>query len=328
MLHSATMSRRTTTPSPTPGAPSILVPPSPEPEAGRRARDLSRPREVRDLLSRHGVWLTKTMGQHLLVDRDALERIVAAAALTPEIDALEVGPGAGVLTAELVSRARRVVAVELDRRMVSVLGETVPADNLDVIQADALAVDPAALFGGHPYKLVANLPYGVATPLLRKLLQAPRGARPVEMVVMLQREVARRLAARPGDMSVLAVQAQLVADVELLFELGPEAFFPPPDVHSAVIRLRPLPRPRVAVVPNEKRFFQTVAAGFSQKRKQLHNALGSLGVGTERIAAALAETNIAPDRRAETLTLEEWSGLSGALWGETEAPTAEPTADS
>ena len=269
---------------------------------------------MRDLLARHGIWLTKALGQHLLVDRSVLERIVAAAALAPQSEVLEVGPGVGVLTVELSKLARRVVAVELDRRLVGVLRETVRAPNVEVIEADALAVDLGAVFGGRPYTVVANLPYGVATPLLRRLLYAPPGGRPDELVVMVQREVAQRLAARPGGMSVLAVQAQLVADVVVLFEVGPEAFFPPPDVASAVVRLRPLAGYRVPPLPNEQRFFQTVEAGFRHRRKQLHNALGDLGVGAERIQAALAAAGVASERRAETLTLEEWSRLAAALW--------------
>jgi 16S rRNA (adenine1518-N6/adenine1519-N6)-dimethyltransferase len=284
--------------------------------------DLTNPKQVGAVLSRHGIWLTKSMGQHLLVDRDALDRIVLAADLTPEDNVLEVGPGAGVLTDELVSRAGRVVAVELDPRMVGVLRETVPAPNLEVVQADALTADIGQLFGGAPYKLVANLPYGVATALLRSLLYAPADRKPALIVVMIQLEVARRLAAEPGDMSLLAVQAQLMADVELLFTLGPEAFFPPPEVRSAVIRVTPLPAPRVPTPPSEPRFFQTVAAGFSQKRKQLHNALGSLGVGIDRIQAALSEAGIESTRRAETLTLAEWSRLSSALWPPDRAETS------
>jgi 16S rRNA (adenine1518-N6/adenine1519-N6)-dimethyltransferase len=276
--------------------------------------DLSRPGDLKDTLHKHGIWLTKSLGQHLLVDKDALTQIVAAASLRPDDEILEVGPGAGTLTAELVERAGRVVAVELDRRMVAALQETVTHPALEIVQADALGIDPAELFGGRAYKLVANLPYGVATALIRKLLTMPAANRPRMMVVLIQREVARRLSARPGDMSVLAVQAQLVADVELLFELGPESFFPPPKVSSAVVRLTPLADFRVAPAPSERRFFQTVSAGFSQKRKQLHNSLGSLGVGSARIAAALALAGIVPTRRAETLSLEEWSRLSAALW--------------
>ncbi|MGI8423097.1 MAG: 16S rRNA (adenine(1518)-N(6)/adenine(1519)-N(6))-dimethyltransferase RsmA [Chloroflexota bacterium] len=276
--------------------------------------DLTNPKQTGAILSRHGIWLTKSMGQHLLVDRDALDRIVDAAELRPDDWVLEVGPGAGVLTAELVKHAGRVVAVELDPRMVGVLRETVPADNLEIVQADALTADIGKLLGGAKYKLVANLPYGVATALLRALLKARREQIPALMVVMIQLEVAKRLTAKPGGMSLLAVQAQLRADVELLFTLGRESFFPPPEVRSAVIRLRPLSEVRVPTAPNEERFFQTVAAGFSQKRKQLHNALSSLGVGVVRIHSALAAAQIEPTRRAETLTLEEWSRLSSALW--------------
>ena len=139
-------------------------------------------------------------------------------------------------------------------------------------------------------------------------------ARPELLVLMVQREVGRRLAAPPGDMGRLSVETQLVADVELLFEIGPQAFLPPPEVSSAVVRMRPLPAPRVPTLPSERRFFQTVEAGFRHRRKQLHNALGDLGVGTERIRGALEEAGIAAARRAETLTLEEWSRLTQALW--------------
>jgi len=277
---------------------------------------------VGGLLARHGVRLTREMGQHLLVDRDVLDRIVAAAGVSPETEVLEVGPGVGALTAALSRRARRVVAVELDRRLLAVLRETVPAPNVEVVSGDALAVDLPALFSGRPYRLVANLPYNVATALVRRLLYLPAGRRPEELVVMLQREVARRLAAPPGEMSRLSVEAQLVADVELLFEVGPRSFFPPPEVSSAVVRLRPLPAPRVPTLPTERRFFHTVEAGFRHRRKQLHNALGELGVGSERIGAALEAAGIAASRRAETLTLEEWSRLAAALWtpGESEEP--------
>jgi 16S rRNA (adenine1518-N6/adenine1519-N6)-dimethyltransferase len=277
--------------------------------------DLTRPKHVRDLLSRHGVWLAKAMGQHLLVDAGVLQQIVDAAGLDRGTQVLEVGPGAGVLTRELSRVAGRVVAVELDRRMIGVLRETVTAPNVEVVQANALEVDPARLFDGQPFILVANLPYNVATPLVRRLLYAPTESRPQEMVVMVQREVGRRLAASPGDMSFLAVETQLVADVEVLFDVPPEAFFPPPEVSSTVVRLRPLDGYRVPPLPTVQRFFQTVEAGFKQRRKQLHNALGALGVGVERIQQALAASGIDPQRRAETLSLAEWSHLSAALWG-------------
>lgn len=275
--------------------------------------DLTNPRHVQHLLSQKGLWLSKTRGQHLLVDQDVLNRIVTAARLTPDQSVLEVGPGAGVLTRALARVAAEVVAVEVDRRMVELLEETVTAPNVQVVQADALHVALGTLMGGKPYKVVANLPYGIATALIRTLLSAETG-RPDEMVVMVQREVAQRLAAKPGDMSLLAVEVQMLADVKLLFDVGRRSFFPEPDVESAVVRITPLLAPRVPFRPERQRFFQTVAAGFSQKRKQLHNSLGPLGVGTEHIQEALSETGIDPIRRAETLTLEEWSRLSEALW--------------
>jgi 16S rRNA (adenine1518-N6/adenine1519-N6)-dimethyltransferase len=283
-------------------------------DAPAKSIDLSEPRHVRDLLSRHGVWLTKAMGQHLLVDRDVLDRIVAAAQLDSQTNVLEVGPGAGVLTRELARVAGRVVSVEIDRRMIGVLRETVTAPNVEVVEADALQVDPALIFRGEPFKLVANLPYNVATPLIRRALYAAPEARPAEIVVMVQREVGLRLAAPPGKGSYLTVETQLAADVEVLFVVRPESFFPPPDVSSVVIRLVPLEEPRVPPLPTSERFFQTVEAGFRQKRKQLHNSLGSLGVGTERIGQALTAAGVDPQRRAETLTLDEWSRLSAALW--------------
>jgi 16S rRNA (adenine1518-N6/adenine1519-N6)-dimethyltransferase len=276
--------------------------------------DLTRPRDVRELLNRYGVRLSRELGQHLLVDRDVLQKIVEAADLTPQTEVLEVGPGVGALTAELSRAAGRVVAVELDRRLVDLLRETAPFPNVEVIQGDALQANLPSLFQGRPYSVVANLPYNVATPLIRRLIYAPPQARPDLLVLMVQREVGRRLAAPPGGMSRLSVETQLVADVELLFEIGPQAFLPPPEVSSAVIRMRPLPAPRVPTLPSERRFFQTVEAGFRHRRKQLHNALGDLGVGTERIGSALEETGIAASRRAETLTLEEWSRLAAALW--------------
>jgi 16S rRNA (adenine1518-N6/adenine1519-N6)-dimethyltransferase len=276
--------------------------------------DLTDARQVRTLLSRYGVRLTRDLGQHLLVDRDVLDRIIGEAALGRDSLVLEVGPGVGALTEALSRNAGRVVAVELDDRLLDLLHETVRAPNVEIVHGDALAVDPATYFGADPYDVVANLPYGIATPLIRRLLNAPPAQQPQAMVVMVQREVARRLAAPAGDMSRLSVETQLVADVSLRFEIGPEAFFPPPVVSSAVVRLRPLRGYRVPPLPNLHRFLQTVEAGFRHRRKQLHNALGDLGVGTERIAAALAETRIDGRRRAETLALEEWSLLSDALW--------------
>ena len=173
-----------------------------------------------------------------------------------------------------------MVAVELDRRLVDLLRETVPSPTVEVIQGDALQANLPSLFQGRPYRVVANLPYNVATPLIRRLLYAPPAARPELLVLMVQREVGRRLAAPPGDMGRLSVETQLVADVELLFEIGPQAFLPPPEVSSAVVRMRPLPAPRVPTLPTEAgRFFQTVEAGFRHRASSSTTPWGTWGWG-------------------------------------------------
>jgi 16S rRNA (adenine1518-N6/adenine1519-N6)-dimethyltransferase len=277
--------------------------------------DLTNAVAVGRLLSYHGIWLTKSLGQHLLVDRVILDRIVASADLHAEMEVLEIGPGVGVLTAELVKHVRRVVAVEIDPKMARILRTTVPDRALEVVESDAMMVDTADLFGGRPYAVVANLPYNVATAIIRRLLALPAPVRPVRMVVMIQREVANRMAALPGDLTALGVEIQVAASTKVLFEVPPTAFFPAPEVTSAVLCLRPYDEPVVPLVPTARRFGQLVRAGFAHRRKQLHNALGTLGVGTARIDAALEAAGIARLRRAETLTLAEWSALSLAIWG-------------
>jgi 16S rRNA (adenine1518-N6/adenine1519-N6)-dimethyltransferase len=294
-------------PSPS-GAPVFNRQPPPVPS------DLTNAAAVGRLLSYHGIWLTKSLGQHLLVDRAILERIVGSADLHPDMEVLEIGPGVGVLTAELVKHVRRVVAVEVDPRMARALRTTVPDPILEVVEADAMSVDTSELFGGRPYALVANLPYNVATAIIRRLLALPKPTRPVHMVVMIQREVANRMAALPGDLTALGVEIQIAAAAEVLFEVPPTAFFPAPEVTSAVLRLRPYDEPVVPLLPTPHRFGQLVRAGFAHRRKQLHNALGTLGIGAPRIEAALEAAGITRSRRAETLNLAEWSALSLAIW--------------
>ena len=275
--------------------------------------DLSDPDTIGALLSQYGIWLDREQSQHLLAERGILDRIVAAAALRPTDRVLEVGAGIGTLTRELAARAGEVIAVEIDERLVEVLAATCPAGNLRVIHQDILTLDIERYFGAQPYRLVANLPYSVATPAILQLLAARYP--PEDMLVMVQREVGERLAARPGQMSLLSVKAQLVAAVELVAHVPPAAFFPPPKVAGAVVHLVPRRTPPAPLRPTAARFWQTVEAGFANRRKQLHNSLGSLGVGVERIHAALASAGIDPAQRAQTLTLDDWNRLSAALWG-------------
>jgi len=277
--------------------------------------DLADPRELRALLARHGIRAARTIGQHFLVDRAALETIVAAAEIDPGDDVLEIGPGPGVLTVELASRARSVTAVELDERMLAVLRETVGGRaNVRVVRADALAVDLFSIGARPPSRVVANLPYQITSPLLIRLLADPR--RPQLMIVLVQAEVARRIVAGPKDRrerGFLSVLCQSFAEVRIVRHVPARAFRPPPRVDSAIVALRTRAEP--AFWPLEQhRFLDLVSDAFRHRRKQLRSALGhEAGLDRDRAGAALAAAGIAPSRRPEELELDEWVALARAL---------------
>ena len=270
---------------------------------------------ARKLLNQWDLRPNKQLGQNFLIDRAILEKIVAAAELTPDDLVLEIGAGTGTLTGWLARQAGRVIAVEMDQRLMPVL-QSVLADfeNVTLIQGDILTLDPADLLGGasNPYKVVANLPYYITSAVLRHLLEAT--LKPQRMIITVQREVAERIVARPGQMSLLAVSVQFYVHPELLFCIPPDSFYPVPKVESAVVRLEPRAAPLAP--ENEKAaFFRVVRAGFAQRRKQLHNAL-SAGLGQSprhEMAARLREAGIDPQRRAQTLTLEEWIKITRVL---------------
>jgi 16S rRNA (adenine1518-N6/adenine1519-N6)-dimethyltransferase len=273
------------------------------------------PLDVRSLLRRHNLHPKKGLGQNFLVDERALARVADAASLTPEDMVLEIGPGLGSLTRHLAEAAQRVVAVEIDRDLLAPLHETLrPYDNVEVIQADILGVDlvrqvapPAG------YKVVANIPYYITSALLRYLLEA--SARPARIVLTVQQEVAERMVAQPGDMSLLAVSVQFYSQPRIVARLPAGAFYPRPEVDSAVVRLDVHPSPAV-VVDDVDHFFRVVKAGFSQKRKQLRNALGGgLRLTNPQVDALLAQAGIDPQRRAETLSLPEWAAVARAAEG-------------
>ncbi len=253
------------------------------------------------------------------MDETHLARIAAAADLMPADTVLEVGPGLGVLTRHLAQQAGRVVAVELDDRLIPILRERfVDQPNVHFVHADILTVDVATLLredDGRPttgYKVVANLPYYITSAVLRHLLEAPQP--PVLAVVMVQREVAQRIVAAPGDMSLLAVGIQFYAVPKIVNKVPAGAFHPRPKVDSAVLRLDVRPQPAVADV-DPMRFFDVARAGFGQKRKQLLNSLSSgLAQPKEHTRAALEAAGIDPQRRAETLSLDEWGTLTKALF--------------
>lgn len=269
------------------------------------------PLNVAALLRSHGLSPNKRLGQNFLVDESALARIVEAADVPPESSVLEVGPGLGSLTRHLARAARRVVAVELDVSLIPLL-ETVLRDapNVEIVQGDILRIDPAALMGEEGYLVVANIPYYITSNLIRHLLES--GRKPNRMVLTVQREVAERITARPGDMSLLALSVQVYGRPRVVTRIPAGAFYPAPEVDSAAVRIDLYPQP---VIPDEQldAFFRLIKAGFSQKRKTLRNALSAgLAIKGEQAARLLESAGIDPRRRAETLALEEWQTLTQA----------------
>ncbi len=284
---------------------------------------------VRKLLREREIRPDKGLGQNFLTDATILERIAHAAELGSSDVVLEIGAGTGALTTFLARAAGHVVALEFDRRLKPILEDELSSfDNVSVVQGDILALEPADLIGEVSerseaslanYKVVANLPYYITSAILRHVLEAQR--RPDVMVVTVQREVAQRIVANPGDMSVLSVSVQFYGDPELLFSIRPGSFYPSPDVESAVVKIDVHATPPLHPDKIDD-FFQVVRAGFSQRRKQLHNSL-SAGLG-ERIskheaAARLDGAGVDPRRRAQSLTVEEWIRVTQAF---TDVPDA------
>ncbi|MFQ5595816.1 MAG: 16S rRNA (adenine(1518)-N(6)/adenine(1519)-N(6))-dimethyltransferase RsmA [Anaerolineae bacterium] len=255
----------------------------------------------------------KGLGQHFLIDETVLDKIIAAAEVGPADTVLEIGPGLGVLTRVLAEHAGHVIAVELDEQMVGILrAQLAGCENLEIVQGDILEIDPGELIAG-PYIVVANLPYYITSAVLRHLLETRH--KPRLLVLMMQLEVAQRILAKPGDMSILAVSVQFYGQPKMATRVPAGAFWPPPEVDSAVLRIDVYQEPPVAVEDVDW-FFKVVRAGFGQKRKQLKNALaGGLHPGKDEVLAALEEAGIDPRRRAETLSIKEWAALARALGG-------------
>jgi 16S rRNA (adenine1518-N6/adenine1519-N6)-dimethyltransferase len=275
-----------------------------------RSINLANADEVRALLRRHGLLrANKALGQHLLVSRSALRAVVEAADLTPDDAVLEVGAGHGALTVELARSARRVVAVELDHAILPVLRETTaPFSNVEIVERNLLDVQPEDLFGADSYKLVANLPYYITAATLRHFLEARNPPR--LLVVMVQREVAERMTARAGQMSLLSLSVQLYGAPRIVAQVPASAFYPPPKVESAIVRIELHTTPPLD--PEARGWLFTLAhAGFAEKRKQIHNSLARhLDADPERIQGWLNTAEIDPTRRAQTLSLDDWLRLT------------------
>ncbi|MCM3635897.1 MULTISPECIES: 16S rRNA (adenine(1518)-N(6)/adenine(1519)-N(6))-dimethyltransferase RsmA [Paenibacillus] len=282
--------------------------------------EVSTPKRTKEIIQRHGFSFKKSLGQNFLIDGNILNRIVGAAELTKEKGALEIGPGIGALTQRLAEEAGKVTAVEIDQRLIPILTEILEDEShVSVIHADVLNVNLRELFAEQfddvsKVSVVANLPYYVTTPILMKLLEEKL---PLEhIVVMIQKEVAQRMAAKPGgkEYGSLSVAVQYYCTTEIVCIVPHTVFIPQPNVDSAVIKLTLRDRPAVEV-DDEAFFFRVVQSAFAQRRKTLMNNLLALTGKDKRaeLSELLESINIDASRRGETLSLEEYAALSGAL---------------
>ncbi len=267
------------------------------------------PLDIPSLLRQFGLRPDKRLGQNFLTDPAALNRVVENAGIEPSDEVLEIGPGLGSLTRLVAEKARRVVAVELDSDLLPPL-RSVLSDfsNVEIVAGDILDLDPSRLMSGTGYLVVANIPYYITSALIRHLLEARFPPR--RLVLTVQKEVARRICARPGDLSLLALSVQVYGDPQIVASIPAGAFYPSPKVDSAVVRVDLYPEP---VIPRDRlsAFFRLAKAGFSQKRKMLRNALSAgLAWPTSKPEQLLLSAGIDPKRRAETLSLPEWRALA------------------
>ncbi len=274
--------------------------------------------DIRALLRELELRPRKRLGQNFLTDHRVLKQILATAEISSEDNVLEIGAGLGILTEALAERARRVVAVEVDEELVAILRarlESLP--NVEVVLGDILALDIANLMRegstavATPYKVVANIPYYITSAVLRHILEA--SARPRLMVLMVQKEVAQRIVAAPGQMSLLAVSVQFYGLPRLVARVPASAFYPAPKVDSAIVRIDP--QQQLPIEDGEiAAFFEIVRAGFAQRRKQLRNALvRGLSLPREDVSRAMGRAGIEERRRAQSLSLADWVALYRAL---------------
>lgn len=283
-------------------------------------KKLYSPAVIREVMARHNVSFHKSLGQNFLIDGNTVRAIADAANLGPDDVVVEIGPGIGALTQELAERAGRVIAIELDRGLLPVLEDNLGAySNVRIVSGDALELDFNDLVGesgggAAEYKIVGNLPYYITTPLIMHVLE--RGFNFTFFVLMIQKEVARRIVAAPGtkDYGILSLAVQYYTVPELALKVPQTVFMPRPEVDSAVLKLERRKSPAVNVA-NEQLFFKVIRAAFGQRRKTLLNALANarLGVSKEELQAMLGATGLNPGRRGETLSMEEYGVLANAL---------------
>lgn len=275
---------------------------------------IASPEVVHYVCKRFGIHMSKKLGQNFLIRRSVVDEIVAAAELTAGEPVLEIGPGIGTLTQGLAQSGAAVTAVELDRRLLEVLDTTLAQyDNVRIIHGDVLKVNIPEIMNHEPFKVVANLPYYITTPIIMSLLEMKL---PIErLVVMVQREVAERMVAQPGTKAygALSVAVQYYTEPSIVMDVPPRAFMPAPEVTSAVICCRLREKPPVEVA-DEKLFFRVVKAAFAQRRKTFSNTMKTTGLDKETIASVLAKANIDGARRGETFSLQELADVANAWY--------------
>ncbi|AKM84964.1 MAG: dimethyladenosine transferase, 16S rRNA (adenine1518-N6/adenine1519-N6)-dimethyltransferase [candidate division Kazan bacterium GW2011_GWA1_50_15] len=281
--------------------------------------DLTDIQTVKSLLTHYNLTAQKSLGQHFLIDAGALRTMLEAADLSKNDFVVEVGPGFGVLTLPVAERAGRVLAVETDKKLISILKAlSSGTPNIDLLPANVLKLESRQLHdryrqwsrvksGRTRYKLVSNLPYYITSPILKQFLET--SYRPDLIVVMVQREVAERIAAKPGEMSLLSVSVQFFGQPEIVRTVTKQSFWPKPEVDSAILKITPHPK-LPWDVDDVRFFFRMVKAGFGERRKQLHNSLsGGLHIDDKLARNLLAGAGIDPKTRAQDLSVERWVKL-------------------
>lgn len=265
--------------------------------------DLSNVKDLKVAMQLAGIKANKGLGQHFLIDAESVDAIIDAAEITPADTVLEVGPGLGVMTDQLAKTGVQVVAVETDHNLVELLRRRLP-DNVTVEEADIMKFNLADLPAD--YKVVANVPYYITSPIIRLLMESKNP--PTQSVLLIQKEVAERIAAKPGSMSILALSVQYYADVELVVDVPRDRFYPIPNVDSTVIKLVKKSQP--AFEADTSKLFRLIKAGFGEKRKQLRNSLsGGLQMTSEQAAGLIEQAGLKETARAQELSLEQWKSL-------------------
>ena len=273
---------------------------------------IASPEVVHYICKRFDIKMSKKLGQNFLIKRGIVDEIVKAADLQEGEPVLEIGPGIGTLTQGLAQSGANVTAIELDTRLLEVLDTTLAQySNVTIVHGDVLKLDVPSIMNNEPFKVVANLPYYITTPIIMSLLESRL---PIErLVVMVQKEVALRMVAKPGtkDYGALSVAVQYYTKPDIVLDVPPKSFLPAPAVTSSVIRCVLRDKPPVDVI-DEKLFFRVVKAGFAQRRKTFANTMKTTGLSKDRIEELLAKANIDGQRRGETFTLQECADVANA----------------